>query len=60
MRPACQKFLIAPRDELKESILLTKGRLSRRYSGKRSECGARGREDTARSSGGLGIILPAL
>ncbi len=41
-------------------ISLIEGRLSRRYSGKRSECGARGREDTARSPGGLGIILPAL
>ena len=43
-----------------ERISLIQDAFGRGYSRKRSECGARGREDTARSPGGLGIILPAL
>jgi hypothetical protein len=43
-----------------ERISLGQGRLSRRYSGSRSEVGARGRKDTVRPRAARASCLPAL
>jgi hypothetical protein len=49
-----------PSFRYKLRISLIKGRLREGTPEKRSECGARGREDTARTRAASGIIGPAL
>jgi hypothetical protein len=51
---------VVPNSVTFQRISLSAGRLSRRYSGMRSECGARGREDTSRSRAARVSCLPAL